>query len=102
MTLIVGDLASSCFAGPDSGFRVRPRIVNFPRSGEERRASTTASPCLPVAPVARMTLDVSDMDASQGNRTILCTGAKNCKYQIQKKERREKLSYVPKLNDMVD
>ena len=77
-------------------------MVNFSQSEEERRASRKAPPCLPVAAVTRMTLDVSRMDASQGNRTILCTGARNCKYQIQKKETREKLSYISKLNDTVE
>lgn len=61
MTLMVGDLAASCFAGEDSGFRVRPRMVNLFRSGEERMASITAPPCLPVAPVTRMTFGGSDI-----------------------------------------
>lgn len=42
MILTVGDLAASCFAGDDSGFHVNPRMVNFLRSGKERRASISS------------------------------------------------------------
>lgn len=57
---MVDDLAASFFADPDSGFLVRPKMVNRDCSGDARSASTTAPPCDPVAPVTRMTFG-SDM-----------------------------------------
>ena len=107
---MVGDLASNCFAWVDFGFRVRPRMVNFSRSGEERRTSTTALPCLPVAPVTRMTFGGSDIGRSQigwtklnDSRNDALYRARNCRYQIyrRKKDERSCCMYVPKLKEMV-
>ena len=61
-TLTAEDLAARRFADGDVALRVSAMI--WKSSLAFRRASTTAPPWLPVAPVTRMTLDIFDQDLS--------------------------------------
>lgn len=55
-SLILGDFAASFSAEAEAFVRVRARIVKSAFSA--RRALMTAPPCLPVAPVTRIALDI--------------------------------------------
>ena len=48
-------------AEAEDGLRVRARRLKVLEDGEARRASMTAPPCLPVAPVMRMFFIMLDM-----------------------------------------
>lgn len=60
-SLMAGDLFCKAVADAEDGLRVTARMVKSELcDGELMRASMVAPPCLPVAPVIRMPLDMAD------------------------------------------